>query len=216
MRMAMLLLVCCLLSFGSEPPLWPEQRLSPNAISQGVEALVGIAALALGTGGAVLAAQAAYNATYDPGETGFLANLDASLTGIATGGAVGLTLPLWSGAAVHGAGCALGSDGTLGGAFAGAYIGALAGVGVGWVGYRISERPYQSGYEPAIRIPAFTIGTLLIPTGAILGRDHLYGGSEVARRNGRMDVPAVALEWVVHEDKTAECGARVQLASVRF
>jgi hypothetical protein len=218
MRLAVvLLLACCMLSFGSEPQLWPEQPQSPDAVNHVFEALAGSAALALGAGCAVLVGEAAFKAAYDPNETGFLNNIDAAFTGIVTGGVVGLTLPMWSGTAVHEAGNALGSDGILGGAIAGAYIGALAGVGVGWLGYRLSERPYQSGYEPAIRIPAFTLGALLIPVGAIVGHDRVYAeGGSVARFHGRMGLPAVDLEWVVREDNTAECGVRVQLASVKL
>ena len=215
---AIVLLASFVLSFGFESPLWPEQPEGPSRWNYELEALAGIAALALGTGCAVLVGQAAYNATYDPNETGFLNNLDADVAGIAAAGAVGLTLPAWTGTAVDMAGNALDGHGSRGGAVTGAYIGALAGVGVGWIGYRLSEHPEsQSGYEPAIRIPVFALGALLIPTGAIWGHDHLYGGGPgVSRSNSRLGLPQVALGCEHGSDGAPLLSVNTQLLSLQF
>jgi hypothetical protein len=111
-------------------------------------------------------------------------------------------------------GQSLGERGSTGWAFGGAYAGALVGVGVGVLGFKVSK-------SSAVRIPACVLGVLAVPTGAVVGY-NLVGGyreswpSFQPDLGGRLQPPGVALTSVELPDHSAEYGVKVQLAGLRF
>jgi hypothetical protein len=214
-----LLLVVSLLSLGAAQTLEFESA-RPRAGQYALEGLAGLVALGAGTGLAFVIGDAVYDATYDPNETGWFANLDAAVGGIVAGGLVGLSLPAVSGLTVSSVSHSLDGYGSQAGAIAGAYIGAVAGVGIGFLGYQLSDRSErQSGaYEPLIRIPALALGALLVPTCAVVGCsvDHPRELPIVRRDSDRFGLPAVALGCVRDADGAPQLSVDARLLSCRF
>ncbi len=204
MRMAgVLLLVCCLLSLGTAQTFGfaPERPRGQTYVLEGLGGVAGLgvgAALGLGAafGVASLCARDFPSAYYS-----------AVMTGIACATA----LPACAGYGVNSMGEYAEAGGSSKGAYIGSYIALLVAVGLVALGH--------ASRTTAGIVAGWALGALAIPTGAAVGYNWPSGrsaGIYGTRIDGSIGIPVVALDRVVRDDRTAEYGVRVQLASVRL
>ena len=197
-KLVLVALVCLLATAAAQVPGGGE---SPRPRAQ-VYALEGLGAVGGMVGGCV-----AFVVAVAP--AGAIAMLGFALAAPYVAAAV---LPAGAAVGTIKTGERLNECGSNGWAFGGTYAGALVGVGVCAIGYKVS-------HSNAIRIPSYVLGGLCIPTGAVLG--YNLGGKREAGGHGpglggRLQLPGVALTSMELPDHSVEYGVKLQLAGLRF
>jgi len=205
-----LLAVCCLLGAAraqasrrgeSQRPRWQVYAL------EGLGALGGTACCA-GCGGVVIWAFAVGSAL----DHAFIGESEDDWPLVAMGIATAAATPVLAGYGAARAGEQLGEDGSTGWAIGGAYAGAVVGAGLVCLGATV-------GRSNAVRIPSYVLGGLAVSVGAVAGYNLGGGGAAGGYRPGfgrRLQVPAVALTCVELPDHSVGYGVKVQLAGLRF
>ena len=180
----------------------------PNAGAYVLEGLGGVAGLGAGAACGVAVTYGVTVLYVAANPTGLDALGVAGVTLLACGAA----LPACAGYGVS----AVGDNMTEGGgSSAGAYVGAYAALPVAiLLGVLGSNARTSEG-----NVTGLVLGALTVPAGAVVGYNWPSGqsaGIYGTRLDGRIELPVVALDQVVRDDRTTEYGVKVQLASVRF